>query len=111
LYPRGAITGTVRSVHFFAPQVARMKRIGLEPGKSLDFKALPASIRQALQDGATDGLKAVHKRANNLGPVKDKESNWLPAPNSEFDLIMRAYSPRPEILSGEWAPPPVTKVK
>jgi len=39
-----------------------MKRIGLEPGKSLDFKAVPASIQQALQDGATDGLKAVHSR-------------------------------------------------
>jgi hypothetical protein len=209
--------------------VARMKRIGLEPGKSFDFKALPLSIQQALGDGAQDGLKAVRKRATNLGTLKnswvvntgaigyfgadyllraafalfgtcpnrpedvvymsanqdgegkplsganryvltfakgqtppadafwsvvlydldgfrapnrlnrfglgdrdklkfnddgslaiyvqhespgaDKESNWLPAPESAFDLIMRAYLPRPEIASGEWVPPPVTKVK
>jgi hypothetical protein len=54
--------------------VARMKRIGLEPGKILDFKALPASIQQALQDGATDGLKAIHKRAHKLGPVTN---GWM----------------------------------
>jgi hypothetical protein len=42
--------------------VARMKRIGLEPGKSLDFKALPAPVRQALNDGPTAGLKAIQKR-------------------------------------------------
>jgi hypothetical protein len=211
--------------------VARMKRIGLEPGKSLDFKALPTPIQQALQDGATDGLKAVRKREKNLAPLTngwakissgaigyygadysfraavalygtgpnrpedviymtanqdgedqplngakryvltfakgqtppadafwsvviydqdgfrvpnrlnrfglgdgnklkynddgsltfyiqhespgaDKELNWLPSPEgSAFDLLMRAYLPRPEIVSGEWEPPPVTNVK
>ena len=209
--------------------VARMKLIGLEPGKSLDFKALPAPIQQALKDGAQDGLKAVRKRATNLGtrknswvvntgavgyfgadylfraafalygtcpnrpedaiymsvnqdgdgqplsganryvltfakgqtppadafwslamydqpgfrvpnrlnrsalgnrdklkfnddgsltiyiqhesPGADKEVNWLPAPESGFDMVMRAYLPRPEITSGEWVPPAVTKAR
>jgi hypothetical protein len=44
-------------------------------------------------------------------PGADKESNWLPAPEIAFDMIMRAYSPRPEIASGEWVPPLVKQVK
>jgi hypothetical protein len=210
--------------------VARMKRIGLEPGKSLDFKVLPPAIQQALADGAQSGLKAVRKRAANLGTVKNswvvltgaigyygsdylyraafalfgtgpncpedviymsasqdsegqplsgtnryvltftknqtppadafwsltlydrdvfrvqnrlnrfglgdrdklkfnddasltiyiqhespgaaKEANWLPAPpEAAFGPIMRAYSPRPEIISGEWQPPPVKEIR
>jgi hypothetical protein len=38
-------------------------------------------------------------------PGKDKESNWLPAPNGPFTVIMRLYWPKPEALDGRWAPP------
>jgi hypothetical protein len=44
-------------------------------------------------------------------PEGDKDANWLPAPESAFDLVMRAYSPRPEIASGDWLPPPVMLIK
>ena len=44
-------------------------------------------------------------------PGKDKESNWLPAPKDEFNLIMRLYSPKKEILDGTWKPPAVERVK
>ena len=43
-------------------------------------------------------------------PGKDKESNWLPAPKSAFNLTMRLYSPQAEALTGKWNPPPVKKV-
>jgi len=43
-------------------------------------------------------------------PGKDKESNWLPAPKGEFDMVLRAYWPMLEGLTGEWNPPPITKV-
>ena len=42
-------------------------------------------------------------------PGADKESNWLPAPEGSFRLSMRAYNPKPEVLSGQWQPPPVQK--
>jgi hypothetical protein len=49
-------------------------------------------------------------------PGKDKEANWLPAPEGNFLLTMRMYWPRkmpPSILppgKGTWVPPPVVKV-
>ena len=44
-------------------------------------------------------------------PGQDKESNWLPAPKDEFNLVMRLYWPKQEILDGTWKPPAVQRVK
>jgi hypothetical protein len=52
----------------------------------------------------------------NKSPGKDKESNWLPAPDGPIYLVMRLYWPRtepPSILppgEGTWQPPPLQKV-
>jgi hypothetical protein len=35
-------------------------------------------------------------------------ANWLPAPDDEFSLVLRAYWPESGILDGSWAPPAVT---
>jgi len=44
-------------------------------------------------------------------PGKDKEANWLAAPNGAFNLTMRLYSPKAEALTGKWNPPPVMRVQ
>ncbi|MEV5539907.1 DUF1254 domain-containing protein [Saccharopolyspora shandongensis] len=45
-------------------------------------------------------------------PGADKESNWLPTPASgPFSMNLRMYWPKPQVLSGDWTPPPVTKVE
>ena len=44
-------------------------------------------------------------------PGKDKESNWLPAPDGLFSLQMRCYWPEPESLDPLYVPPAVRKVK
>jgi hypothetical protein len=44
-------------------------------------------------------------------PSKGKESNWLPAPKGNFDLVLRAYWPRREVLTGDWNPPAVTRIE
>jgi hypothetical protein len=57
---------------------------------------LPASI--ALYAGAKS-------------PGKDKENNWLPAPDGTFSLYVRCYWPEQAVLDGTWRPPIVEKVK
>jgi hypothetical protein len=50
-------------------------------------------------------------------PGKEKESNWLPAPNDLIYLVMRLYWPKtepPSILppgEGTWKPPGIVQVK
>jgi len=44
-------------------------------------------------------------------PGKDKEANWLPAPEGPFYVVMRLYGPEPDALEGKWMPPKVEKVE
>lgn len=36
--------------------------------------------------------------------------NWLPAPPAAFNLMMRIYGPKDEVLNGSWTPPPVVRL-
>jgi hypothetical protein len=47
----------------------------------------------------------------NESPGKEKETNWLPAPAGAFNLTMRLYGPKADVLTGKWNPPPVTKLQ
>jgi hypothetical protein len=43
-------------------------------------------------------------------PTDPRErANWLPAPAGRFYLVTRHYSPKSPVLTGDWAPPPITK--
>ena len=45
-------------------------------------------------------------------PGPDKESNWLPAPDTgKLGLTLRLYAPRPEVVNGGWNPPPIKRVE
>lgn len=44
-------------------------------------------------------------------PGKEKESNWLPAPDGPIYVVMRLYWPKDEALSGKWKPPALTPAK
>lgn len=46
----------------------------------------------------------------NASPGKDKESNWLPAPKGEFNLLLRVYWPKEEMLNRSWEAPAIKKV-
>lgn len=41
----------------------------------------------------------------NGSPGKDKEANWLPAPNGPFWCALRLYWPKAEALQGKWTAP------
>ena len=44
-------------------------------------------------------------------PGKDKESNWLPAPEGPFWLVLRTYGPGKTILNGTWKVPAIRRAK
>jgi hypothetical protein len=59
-----------------------------------------------------DGSVDLYLQAAN--PGSDKESNWLPAPDDRFILMLRLYWPKetgPSILNGTWKPPAVQQVE
>jgi len=43
-------------------------------------------------------------------PGKERESNWLPAPEGSFNLLMRLYWPEDRAVDGTWRPPAVERV-
>jgi hypothetical protein len=57
------------------------------------------------QDGSLDIYLQKHS------PGKALESNWLPAPDGDFNVTNRIYWPKPEALDGTWKASPITKVK
>ena len=61
---------------------------------------------KTLQYGA-DGSLTLYLGAKS--PGKDKETNWLPAPNGNFSLILRNYWPEKSVIDGTWQPPGVVK--
>jgi hypothetical protein len=55
-----------------------------------------------------DGSLTIY--VQNESPGKDKESNWLPAPTDSFNLFMRLYWPKEEIVEGTWKMPTVKRI-
>jgi len=51
------------------PIVARMKRIGIEVGKSFDYNNASTAVRDALNQGAKNGLKAMYAKLPTLARV------------------------------------------
>jgi len=52
-----------------------------------------------------DGSLDIYIQFDN--PGGDKESNWLPSPQGNFNMVLRVYYPGEEILNGTWQTPPV----
>lgn len=80
--------------HFFAPNDLKRYSVGTKNLKSMTYNA-DGSLTIYIQHGR---------------PGKEKEANWLPAPQSEFEMTIRTYWPKPEVNEGKWTPPPVKEV-
>jgi hypothetical protein len=55
-----------------------------------------------------DGSLTLYIQKDSPGP--GRQSNWLPAPDGPFYLVMRLYWPKQAALDGEWKPAPVVRV-
>jgi hypothetical protein len=80
-------------VHFFNPNPLKRYSLGTK-NKNLKHNA--------------DGSLTLYAGAQS--PGKDKESNWLPAPDGTFSLYIRAYWPEKTIVDGTWVPPKIERV-
>lgn len=65
------------------------------------------SSRDKLKKNRDGSVSILIQNAN---PGKAKVANWLPAPQGDFNLMMRLYWPKQAALSGEWQPPGIQKV-
>ena len=71
---------------------------------------IKAKARNLLQYN-DDGSLTLYLQ--NESPGKEKEANWLPAPQGAFVLMLRMYWPKPtppSIIDGTWKVPTAVKV-
>jgi hypothetical protein len=78
--------------HFFAPNELNRFSLGTK--------------NKTLQSNP-DGSLTIY--VQHAPPVADKRTNWLPAPKGEFELFLRAYGPKDDILNNVWSASPVLR--
>jgi hypothetical protein len=54
-----------------------------------------------------DGATEIY--IQQTSPGKDRQSNWLPSPNGDFNIVMRVYWPKDEAINGSWKLTPIRK--
>lgn len=75
---------------------------GLLVANPLDRYLLNSPMLQQFELDADGGLTLYLQRDS---PGEGRGSNWLPAPNGPFQLVLRLYLPKPEALGGTWTAP------
>lgn len=77
------------------------------------FALYPNPLSRYLVSDRTKGLK-VRKDGSIAIHIQHEPypgGNWLPAPAGPFFVVIRAYGPKPEMLNGQWLPPPIAVEK
>jgi hypothetical protein len=68
---------------------------------------LNSTTLQSYKYGSDDSLTFYIQRDS---PGKDKESNWLPAPDGPFYAVYRVYMPGEAVINSTWKKPPMQGV-
>ncbi len=71
-----------------------------------DMNRYALSSWMPFQTGSDGSLTLYIQNEN---PGQDKEANWLPAPKGPFNITMRLYAPKQDVLTGKWNPPAITR--
>ncbi len=69
---------------------------------------LNSTMLETFQFGEDGSLTLYFQKDS---PGADLESNWLPAPDGPFYLILRIYLPKPEVLNSTWKQPPLQRIQ
>jgi len=72
----------------------------------LDRYLLNSTMLEQFVKGEDDSLTLYIQKES---PGGDTESNWLPAPDGPFYMVLRLYGPERAALEGEWKPPPALR--
>lgn len=77
--------------HFFAKNDTERYSVGTKNLKGMKYN--------------DDGSLTIYIQKNN--PGEGKAGNWLPAPDSDFEMTIRTYWPKEAVLNKSWTPPAV----
>ncbi len=120
VYPRaltaddgGALDGAKQyRIHFPAGKTPPVDAFWSVTVYGPDMFLVPNAANRYSLSGDTPGL--VRNDDGSLDvflqqqPPPTGTGNWLPIPAGPFNLVMRCYLPRPPILDGSYAYPPIT---
>jgi hypothetical protein len=79
---------------------------GFQVGNALDRYAVSSWMPFKTNADRSLDLYFQHE-----SPGEDRLANWLPAPKGAFNLTMRLYGPKSDLLTGKWNPPPVMRME
>jgi hypothetical protein len=96
--------GAIPEYHAFWSLTMYDGKTQLLVANSIQRYLLNSTTLKSYKYGA-DGSLTFYVQKNS--PGKDKESNWLPAPNGPFYCIYRVYMPGEAVLNGTWKKPPM----
>lgn len=80
-----------------------------------DFYLVPNCIKRYAIADYTPGLEYNDDGSLDIyiqySPPENHKSNWLPAPDDDFNLLLRMYQPSAKVLHGTYEVPGVKRVR
>lgn len=122
LYPRAAGDSEGRPLDGAQRYRIRFAKGQLPPANAFwsltlynDKQALAANPLNRYAIGDRDRLKFDKDGSLTIylqhdSPGRNLQANWLPTPDGPFNLVLRVYWPKPEMLDGRWQTPPIERV-
>lgn len=102
-------------IHFNKDQLPPVEAFWSVTMYGPDFYLVPNEINRYAIADYTPGLEYNDDGSLDIYIQKDRpinnESNWLPAPEGDFNLVLRMYQPAAKVLNGTYEVPGVKRVQ